>query len=365
MAIMLITSTGDAENPTRARMLAVAVLIAHLFLIFTTAASAQELFFQGKTITVIQGREPGGTGDLRARAITQFLQKYIPGNPTIVHEFMGGGGGLRAANHIYSVARPDGLTIGSVSSGMLSHSVLGGAGVKYQVEKFHYLGAADAGGHYVFYTKKELGINNLEKLRATPGIRIGAQSVGHSNYNIARLLAYLLPMKEARFVTGYSSPEIDAAILRGELDSRFNQSHSVIQRNPEWLDKGMMDFHATLEIPKGDKHPRFSNLPEIETFAKTEKERQLVALQRGFRLTGSPFVLPPGTPRDRVAILQEAMTKSLKDPDFPKEFKKMVGDDAEIVLPNVMDKSIKELPRDPEVVELLKKITGLGALPSR
>jgi len=118
-------------------------------------------FYQGKIITVIQGREPGGTGDLRARAITQFLQKYIPGNPTIVHEYMGGGG-LRAANHIFSAARADGLTVGSVSSGLLSSVVLGNPGVKYQVEKFHYLGAADAGGHYVFYTRKEAGIGNLE-----------------------------------------------------------------------------------------------------------------------------------------------------------------------------------------------------------
>src|SRR5918992_3536679 len=88
-----------------------------LFLVPPGFSQAQ--FYQGKTITVIQGREAGGTGDLRARAITNFLQKYIPGNPTIVHEFMGGGGGLRAANHIYSGARPDGLTIGCVSSGML------------------------------------------------------------------------------------------------------------------------------------------------------------------------------------------------------------------------------------------------------
>jgi len=329
------------------------------------AVRAQERFYQGKTITVIQGREPGGTGDLRARAITQFLQKYIPGNPTIVHEFMPGGGGLRAANHIFNVARADGLTLGSVSSGMLSHAILGGTGVRYQVDQFHYLGAADAGGHYVFYTKKELAINNLERLRAAVGLRIGAQSVGHSNYNIARLLAYLLPMRDARFVTGYSSPEIDAAILRGELDGRFNQSHSVIQRNPEWIDKGLMDFHVVLEIPKGDKHPRFAHLPELENFAKNERERQLVALQRGFRLTGSPFVLPPATPRDRVKILQEAMTKALTDPEFPKEFKKLVGDDAEVVLPAVMDKSIKELPRDPEVVELLKKITGPNPLPPR
>jgi tripartite-type tricarboxylate transporter receptor subunit TctC len=335
-------------------------------LLFSLAPGfAQTTFYQGKTITVIQGREPGGTGDLRARAITLFLTKYIPGNPTIIHEYMGGGGGLRAANHIYNVARADGLTIGSVSSGLLSNAILGGTGVKYQIEKIHYLGAADAGGHYVFYTRKEAGFASLEKLRAASGIRIGAQSVGHSNYNIARILAYLLPLKEARFVTGYASPEIDAAILRGELDARFNQSHSVLKRYPEWVDKKLMDFHAVLEIPKGDKNPRFAHLPEIESFARTERDKHLVALQRGFRLGGSPFILPPATPPDRVAILQAAMTRVLQDPQFPAEFKKMVGDDPEIVLPAVMDKTIKELPRDPEVIELLKKIAGPGTLPSR
>jgi len=349
----------------RVTLLLSIVFFSSSLLSFVSAGFAQAPFYQGKTITVVQGREPGGTGDLRARAVTQFLQKYIPGNPTILHEYMGGGGGLRAANHIYAAARPDGLTIGSVSSGMLSSTVLGGAGVKYQIDRFHYLGAADAGGHYVFYTRKEAGITNLEKLRATSGLRIGAQSVGHSNYNIARLLAYLLPMKETRFVTGYSSPEIDAALLRGEVDARFNQSHSVLQQHAEWVDKGLMDFHVVLEIPKGEKHPRFTHLPELETFAKTERERQLVALQRGFRLIGSPFILPPDTPRDRVAILQEAMTKVFRDPEFPKEFKKMVGDDAEIVMPDVMDKTIKELPRSPEVVELLKKLAGPNPLPAR
>ena len=346
-----------------------ALLLASVFvfasLFYTPSAIAQAPFYQGKTITVLQGREPGGTGDLRARATTQFLQKYIPGNPTIIHEFMGGGGGLRAANHMFAVAKPDGLNIGSVSSGMLSSAILGAGGVKYQFEKFHYLGAADAGGHYVFYTRKETGTNNLEKLRAASGIRIGAQSVGHSNYNLARLIAFLLPLKDARFVTGYSSPEIDAAVLRGELDSRFNQSHTILQRFPEWLDKGLMDFHVVLEIPRGDKHPRFTNLPELESFAKTERERQLVQLQRGFRLSGSPFIAPPGTPRERVNILQDAMTKAFKDPEFAGVFKKMVGDDAEIVFPAVMDKGIKELPRNPEVIDLFTKIAGPNPLPPR
>ncbi len=73
-------------------------------------ALSQAPFYEGKTITIIQGRDPGGTGDLRARSLVPFLQKYIPGNPTIVMEYMPGGGGRKAANHLYRSARPDGLT---------------------------------------------------------------------------------------------------------------------------------------------------------------------------------------------------------------------------------------------------------------
>jgi hypothetical protein len=101
--------------------------------------------------------------------------------------------------------------------------------------------------------------------------------VGHNNY-IGRLAAYLFDLKDARFVTGYSSPEIDAALLRGEVDARFNEADSVIQRNPEWVEKKLMDFHVRLENSKGIKHPRFGHLAELETFARTERERQLVAL---------------------------------------------------------------------------------------
>src|SRR5262249_24596557 len=88
-------------------------------------AFSQAPFYQGKTLTVVHGRDAGGSGDFRVRAVTPFLQKYIPGNPAIVHEYMDGGGGRKAANHIFSVARPDGLTIGNVGGGVVANAVLG------------------------------------------------------------------------------------------------------------------------------------------------------------------------------------------------------------------------------------------------
>ncbi len=335
------------------------------YLGLVVCAYGQSPFYQGKTITIIQGREPGGTGDMRVRAVIPYLRKYIPGNPTIVAEFMPGGGGRKAANHIYRGVRPDGLTMGNVGAGLVANAVLGEPGVQYDLDKLTYLGSPNSATHYVFATRREIGLNSLEKLRAASGIRIGAQTVGHDIYINGRLFSWLLGLKDPRFVTGYSGPEVDLALMRGEVDARANIADTVIQRVPEWLDKGLVDFHAILEIPKGDKHPRFAHLPELETFAKSEKERKILVMNRAFRLTGSPYILPPGFPKELVQILQEAIRKTFKDPEFHKEFKKLTGDDPTPLMPEAHEKAVRELPRDPEIVELFKKLAGAGPLPPR
>lgn len=340
------------------------VLGAFLFLLPKSVYS-QTSFYQGKTITIIQGRDPGGTGDLRVRALVTFLQKYIPGNPTIVMEYMPGGGSRKAANHIYRSARPDGLTIGNVSAGMVSLAVLGEKGVLYDLDKFIYLGSPYSTYHAVFVSRKEAGLSSLEKLRAVPGIRIGGQSVGFSTYNEGRIFAYLLGLKEPKFVTGYSGAELDPALMRGEIDARSTGADTVIQRNPDWLEKGLADFHAVIEIPKGDKHPRFAHLPELETLARSDKERKLLQLQRAFRVAGAPFFLPPNTPKERVEILQEAFRKTYKDPEFHREYKKLTGDEPTPLMPEAHDKTIREIPHEPEVIELFKKLVGVGPLPPR
>jgi tripartite-type tricarboxylate transporter receptor subunit TctC len=328
---------------------------------------SQGSFFQGKTITVIQGRDPGGTGDLRVKALFPFLQKYIPGNPTIVSEYMPGGGSRKAANHLFRTARPDGLTIGNLSSAMVSLAVLGESGVLYDLDKFFYLGSPYSTYHAVFVSRKQLGLNTVEKLQAAPGIRVGAQSVGFSTYNEGRLFAYLLGLKGPKFIAAYGGAELDPALERGEIDARATGPDTLLQRNQEWLEKGLVEVHAIMETPKGDKHPypRFSNLPEIESFAKSDKERKVVQLQRAFRVSGTPFVLPPGTPKDRVEILQEAFRKTYRDPEFFREYKKLTADDPTPLLPENHEKAIKEIPRDAEAIELFKKLVGAEPLPPR
>src|SRR5215813_11211636 len=131
------------------------VVLLTFLVIAPELALAQTPFYQGKTITIVQGRDPGGTGDMRVRALMPFLQKYIPGNPTIVSEYMPGGGSRKAANHVFRSSRPDGLTIGNFSSAMVSLAILGESGVLYDIDKFHYLGSPYSTYHSIFVTRKE------------------------------------------------------------------------------------------------------------------------------------------------------------------------------------------------------------------
>ncbi|HEY7163338.1 MAG TPA: hypothetical protein VIB79_02155, partial [Candidatus Binatia bacterium] len=181
------------------------------------AAFSQAPFYQDKTITVVLGGPPAGSADLRTRSVTSLLRKYIAGNPNIVVQYMAAGGGRQAANHVYKVARPDGLTIGSMGAALVANAVLGEPGVEYDINKFIYLGTPDSAQHYLFITHREAGLNNLEKLRSSSGVRIGAQSVGHPVYITGRVFGYMLGLKDAKYVTGYTGPEIDIAILRREI----------------------------------------------------------------------------------------------------------------------------------------------------
>jgi tripartite-type tricarboxylate transporter receptor subunit TctC len=189
--------------------------------------------------------------------------------------------------------------------------------------------------------------------------------VGHVSYVAGRLFAYFLDLNDPKFVVGYSAPEVDVALMSGELDARANNATSVLRRNPDWIAKGLMNFHAIMETPKGEKHPRLGHLPEIETFAKNEREKRLLAIWRAFRGVGSPYILPPGTPKERVNVLREALQKTFADPEFAGYFKKLVADDISPLGAEALTRVVTEMPRDPETLALLKKFSGPEPLPAR
>src|SRR5687767_2319898 len=329
------------------------------------AVFSQTPYYQGKTITIVRGGEPGGSGDMQARALIPLLKKYIPGNPTIIIENMPGAAGMKAVNHIYSTAKPDGLSITAVGSGLASGAILGLPGARYDIDKLIYLGSTEHGDPYVFLSRKAAGFDTLEKLRAASGVKIAAQTVGHAVYVSGRIFTYLLGLKDPKIIVGFGGVEMDAALARGEIDARANSADTVVRRNADALAKGEFNIHATLTIPKGKFHPRFANVPDADSLAKNDRERQLIGLFREFMYPRWPYVLTPGTPPEIVKTLREAINKSFKDPASAQEFKKLMGGEPSPLTGEEVEASIRQLPRDPEVVGLYKKMAEHGPLPPR
>jgi tripartite-type tricarboxylate transporter receptor subunit TctC len=352
-------------NRVRSRLVVLLVSACVYVGIFPAQVFSQDSYFHGKTITILRGGAPGGTGDMQAKALIPYLKKHLPGNPTIIVQNMPGAAGMKAVNHAYTTAKPDGLTITAVGSGLAAGAILGLPGVQYDIDKLIYLGSTEHGDPYVFLSRKEAGFDTLERLRAASGLRVGAQTVGHAIYISGRIFAYLLGLKEPRIVVGFGGPELDLALARGEVDARANSADTVVRRNADALAKGQFNIHAQISIPKGQLHPRFANAPDVDTFAKNDRERQLVNLFRAFLYPRWPYVLPPGTPPEIVKTLREATVKSFKDPGFTQDFKKLMGSDPSPLTGEEVEASIRELPRDPEVIGLYKKMAEHGPLPPR
>src|SRR5262245_39279480 len=112
-------------------------LLTFLAILLTTAhAAAQTPFFQSKTIRIAVGYLAGDTHDLWARAYARSLGKHIPGNPEIIVQNMPGAGSMIAANYVYNVAKPDGLTLGSIAPGLYLAQLTGNKEVKFDWARY-------------------------------------------------------------------------------------------------------------------------------------------------------------------------------------------------------------------------------------
>ena len=119
-------------------------------LVFNPTLHAQAPFYQGKSIGLIIGNQAGGLYDLWARLIANHIGKQIPGNPNVIVQNMPAAGSLVAANYLYNVAKPDGLTIGAVIPGIYMDQLIGRQEVQFDWARFNWIGTPEQ-TEWVFY----------------------------------------------------------------------------------------------------------------------------------------------------------------------------------------------------------------------
>ncbi len=181
------------------------------------AATAQpaSTFYAGKSIDLIVSTGAGGPYDIAARAIANHMPRHIPGKPGMVVRNMPGAGNMRATNFLFNQASRDGLTFGTVVNSIGVHQAIGGQGAMYDARRFGWIGAIGQSNLTLFVTTKS-GARTFDDTRKME-ITLGATGVGSGTFIYANAMNQVLNTK-FKIVTGYKSlPEIDLAIMRGEV----------------------------------------------------------------------------------------------------------------------------------------------------
>jgi len=282
--------------------------------------AAQEPFYKGKTVRIVVGFAAGGGFDTYARAISRHMGKHIPGNPVIIVENMAGAGSLIAANHVYKVAKPDGLTLGHFGGGLFMQQLKGGAGIEFDAQKFEFIGVPVQDTRACAFTKAS-GITSMERWMAskTP-VKVGATAPGDLVHDAPKILQAALGLP-IHLVSGYKgTADIRLAAEGGELAGACWGWDSIRATWTRALQSG--DAVMVLQIVS-KPHPELPNVPLAISSAKTEEARQLI--EAGVTIpaiTNRPYVLPPGTPKERVQLLRKAFMDTMNDPEFLADAKK-------------------------------------------
>ncbi len=323
------------------------------------AHAAADEFFRGKTIRLLIGTSVGGAMDDWGRFVAPHLARNITGNPDIVVQNMPGAGTVVAANHIYNIADPDGLTLGLVNPGIYIDQLIGAKEVRFDWGKFSAIGSPERIDQ-VLFVRADTPYKSLEGIRrAKQPPRCSATGRSGLGYFLPRLVDETLGLK-IHMVVGYGGGgEMNLAMEKGEIHCRAGTVSAYVGREPTrtWAAKGFVHALVQSGIKRDSKLPDVPTLYELMDQHQTpEATKRVARVMLSSGSLGRPFIAPPATPAERVKILRQAFTKAMSDPELLAAAKKrkwdldpMSGEELE-----GLGKEIMVQP--PEVIERIKRL---------
>jgi len=328
-------------------------------LLCSVAHAAAPEFFKGKTIRLVVGNSVGGAQDDWGRFVAQYLGKHIPGNPDIVVQNMPGAGTVIAANYVYSVAKPDGLTLGLINPAIYIDQLLGAKEVKFDWPKFSWIGSPERIDQ-VLFIRADTPYKTLEDIRkAAEPPKCAALARTGLGYFLPQLLEEGLGLK-IHMVVGYGGGgDMNLAIEKGEVQCRAGTVSAYVGREPTrtWIKNG---FVRALAQSGAKRYPKLPDVPTVyelmETYKAPDATKRLARVLLSSGDLGRPFIGPPGMPAERIKVLREAFTKAMNDPALLADAQKrkwdldlLSGEELEAVSKDIM-------VQPPEVIERMKKL---------
>lgn len=294
----------------------IAILALGLFLAWASHLHAQTPYYQGKQIKVVVGFTTGGFYDRWARLLSRHMPKHLPGNPEMIVQNMPGAGSVVATNYVYSVAKPDGLTIGFPSNSIYLDQLVGRKEAQFDIRKFAWIGSP-VREPMIFYIRSDSPHKTIADVKnAKEPPKCGSTGMTASPY-----------FGREPFLTWQKNKFVRVLLYTG--DKR---------------DERIPDVPTLKEIFDKEKVP--------------ESNRQVAEVILAGESFGRPIVATPGTPPDRLKTLREAFNKAMKDPDLLAEAQKGRMDVDPESGENLEKLANRVLDQPADVIARVKKILG-------
>jgi tripartite-type tricarboxylate transporter receptor subunit TctC len=336
--------------------IAAATLLAGSFLSLPAVAQqSAESFYKGRTITLVLASSPGGGSDVYARIMTRFLTDHIPGHPTIVMQYMPGGGGRKVAGYVNSAAPQDGTVIATVDQSLVLLQALGDTSIPVDTRKLNWIGNPLVDNNVVF-TWHASGIKTLDDAKKKE-VTLAATNANSSGQAYAAVLNSMIGTK-FKIVSGYpAGNEANLAMERGEVAGRAASSWGYVKAaKPNWSGEGKLNVLVQVGPTKS---PDLAQVPLLKDLARNDTDRAVLQLLSAPIQIGRPLFTGPAVPADRVALLRKAFDETMHDPHFLQEEK---AKHFEIIPVSGQDlqKIVAELVAAPKAaVDQLTALTGV------
>ena len=277
-------------------------------------------FYRGKTVSIIVGSGAGGGFDTTARLVARHISRHILGAPVVIVVNMPGGGGLVAANHVFSAAAKDGTVIGLFHEAQVMNQLTGGEGVNFDLRQFNWLGSSYDDPN-VCIVRTDAPVTSFKDMigRAMP-IAVGGTGPGSNTYDAPRVLA-AATHANLKAVAGYpTTNDVRIGVERGEIQGMCLGWESVQSASGAWLKDG----YARVFVQNGTaRHQDLPDVPLALEFAQDEESRTLLRLVDAPGAMAKPFTLPPGVDAGRVQVMRDALMATYRDPALLDEAKAM------------------------------------------
>ena len=338
------------------------ILGAMVGLVCATVASADPIaeFYKGKQISMIVPTGVGGGYDLYGRFLARHIGKHIPGNPTVVVRNLPGAGGILAANHLYQIAAPDGLTMGILQNTITLNQLAKTPSVKFDARKFNWLGNMSVSSSICAFSgpaRDTAGKELFEK-----EVLIGTST---GSTNMVPMLLNSLAGTRLKLVRGYpASNAVKLAMESGEVNGICGWGWDGARVNArDMLSRGVAKVGLDIAI-QPQPELRDLGVPYLMDLIPEGENKEVLKVILSTQVYNRPFALPPGVPADRVKALRDALVMVMKDPDVLAEAEKQGIDLAYLPPERIQELISLALDAPPRVqeraVEELEK-AGFGA----